>query len=378
MRRKKILKHKTIQAPAHYHRNLSGLLFFPLLLSVFGIFFVYEASAILSLNNFSDSFHYLKLQSLWIFVGLILMFFFSIFDYKKLRFAAFPAMIVSIALLILVLIPGFGSVRGGASGWINLGFFNLQPTEVAKLASILYLAAWFEQKEKRRFTSFLVLLGLLLFLIVLQPDIGSAIVIFSLATMIYFIAGKDLLKLLVFIPLGGVAFFFLIKAAPYRFNRLVAFMNPSADPLGVTYHINQILISLANGGLFGRGFGASRQKYLYLPEPHTDSIFAIIGEEFGFIGAAVLVIAFAMLVYMLYRVYEMAPDNYGKLLAGGIFVFFSLQILVNLGGMVNIMPLTGVPLPFISYGGSHILISFILMGIAINIARQGVKAGVTK
>jgi cell division protein FtsW len=202
---------------------------------------------------------------------------------------------------------------------------------------------------------------------------ATAIVIFSLSTMIYFIAGKDLFKLLVFIPAGAAAFFFLIKAAPYRFNRLVAFMNPSADPLGVTYHINQILISLANGGMFGKGFGASRQKYLYLPEPHTDSIFAIIGEEFGFIGAAVLVIAFAMLVYMLYRVYEMAPDNYGKLLAGGIFVFFSLQTIVNLGGMVNIMPLTGVPLPFISYGGSHILISFVLMGIAINIARQGVK-----
>jgi cell division protein FtsW len=373
MRRKKVLKNKTIQAPAHYHRNLSGLLFFPLVLSIFGLFFVYEASAILSLNNFGDSFHYLKLQSLWIGAGIILMFIFSIFDYKRLRFAALPGMIVSIVLLILVLIPGFGSVRGGASGWINLGFFNLQPTEVAKLATILYLAAWFDQKEKRQFRTFFVLLGILLLLIIMQPDIGTAIVIFSLSTMIYFIAGKDLFKLLVFIPAGAAAFFFLIKAAPYRFNRLVAFMNPSADPLGVTYHINQILISLANGGMFGKGFGASRQKYLYLPEPHTDSIFAIIGEEFGFIGAAVLVIAFAMLVYMLYRVYEMAPDNYGKLLAGGIFVFFSLQTIVNLGGMVNIMPLTGVPLPFISYGGSHILISFVLMGIAINIARQGVK-----
>lgn len=376
MRKKKILRAKIVPAPAHYHRNLSGLLIFPLVLSIFGLFFVYEASAILSLNNFSDSFHYLKLQSVWIGIGLVFMFIFSIFDYKKLRFAAFPGMIVAIILLVLVLIPGFGTVRGGASGWINLGFFNLQPTEVAKLATILYLAAWLDQKEKRRFTSFLFLLGVLLFLIVLQPDIGTAIVIFSLSTMIYFIAGKDLFKLLVFIPLGGISFFMLIKAAPYRFNRLVAFMNPDADPLGVTYHINQILISLANGGLIGKGFGASRQKYLYLPEPHTDSIFAIIGEEFGFIGASVLVVAFAMLVYMLYRVYEMAPDNYGRLLAGGIFVFFALQIIVNLGGMVNIMPLTGVPLPFISYGGSHIIISFILMGIAINIARQGVRSRV--
>jgi cell division protein FtsW len=310
------------------------------------------------------------MQGVWVSLGVCAMVFFSVFNYKWLFKFSVPLMMFAIMLLMIVLIPSIGSVRGGARGWIDLGPFNLQPTELAKFATIIYLASWFVQKEKRTFMQFLVLLGLMLFLIVLQPDVGTAIVVFLLSVMIYYIAGRDLMKLLLFVPLGAVAFYGLIKAAPYRFNRLVAFLDPSADPQGVSYHINQILISLASGGLIGKGFGASRQKYLFLPEAHTDSIFAIIGEEFGFIGAAVFVAAFAMLIYLLYRVYATTSEPFGKLLAGGIFVFFSLQALVNLGGMVALMPLTGVPLPFISYGGSHIIPSFALMGIAINILRQ--------
>lgn len=354
--------------------GFGGLLLVPLLLSLFGLFFVYEASSILSMDLFGDSFHYLRLQAVWVSAGFVLMLLFAFFDYKKLFILSFPLMLAAIAFLIVVLIPSIGQVRGGARGWIDLGPFNFQPTEFAKVATIIYLASWFVQKEKKRFTSFLVLLGFMMFLIILQPDIGSAIVIFCLAIMIYFLAGKDVWKLLLFVPLGIGAFFLLIKAAPYRFNRLVAFLDPKADPLGISFHINQILISLSNGGLFGRGFGASRQKYLILPEAHTDSIFAIIGEEFGFIGASVFVIALAMLVYLLYRVYDTAKDPFGKLLAGGIFVFFALQAIVNLGGMVALMPLTGVPLPFISYGGSHILISFVLIGIAMNVVRQSAGA----
>ncbi len=351
--------------------SFSGLLGLPVLLSLFGLFFVYEASSILALDQVGDSFHYLKLQAMWFCAGFVAMIIFALFDYKKLRLLAFPFMMTAILLLVIVLIPAIGRVGGGARSWIDLGPFNLQPTEFAKFATIIYLASWFSVREKRRrFTSFLFFLGLLLFLIILQPDIGTAIVIFSLSVMIYFLAGKDLWKLLLFIPMGIVAFFFLIKAAPYRFNRLVAFLDPQADPLGISYHINQILISLASGGIFGKGFGASRQKYLFLPEAHTDSIFAIIGEEFGFIGATVFIIAFAMFLYLLYRVYAAADDPFGKLLAGGIFVFFGLQIIVNLGGMVSIMPLTGVPLPFISYGGSHMIISFLLIGITLNIIRQ--------
>lgn len=373
--KRNVKKRQNQNKKASVWKSAPGLVVFPLILSAFGLFFVYEASSILSLELYDNSFHFLQLQALWIFAGFFLLIFFSFFDYRKLYFLAFPIMIATIILLIVVLIPGIGKEVNGARSWIDLGFFNLQPTEFAKFATIIYLAAWFVQKERKQFLSFFVLLSFLMLLIILQPDIGTAIVIFSLSTLIYFIAGKDWYKLLIFVPLGAAAFFFLIKSAPYRFNRLVAFLDPQADPQGVSYHINQILISLANGGILGQGFGASRQKYLFLPEAHTDSIFAIIGEEFGFIGGSVFVIVFAMFTYMLYRVYAVAEDPFGKVLAGGIFIFFALQSIVNLGGMVALMPLTGVPLPFISYGGSHILPSYALIGIAISIFRHNALKG---
>ncbi|MCX7996754.1 MAG: putative lipid II flippase FtsW [Patescibacteria group bacterium] len=355
--------------------SFSGLFIIPLLVSIVGLFFVYEASSILSLDKTGDSFHYLKLQLVWITAGFVFMIIVSFLDYHFWSRIAFFLMVLSIVLLVIVLIPAIGKVGGGARSWIDLGPFNLQPTELAKFATILYLASWLVQREVKKFSTFLILLSLLLFLIILQPDIGTAIVIFSLGVMIYFLAGKDIYKLLIFVPLGIAAFVGLITAAPYRFNRLIAFMNPQIDPQGISFHINQILISLSSGNVFGKGFGASRQKYLFLPEAHTDSVFAIIGEELGFVGAATLVIIYMMLMYLLYRLYCSTNDRFGRALAGGVFVYFGLQIIVNLGGMVALMPLTGVPLPFISYGGSHIVISFILMGIALNIARQNAREG---
>lgn len=357
-------------APASHTVRFSGLFAIPVLLAVFGLFFVYEASSIMAIKTSGDSFYYLKLQSVWITAGFILMMIMAFFNYKNLYYLAMPLMLAALSLLVIVLIPGIGSIRGGARGWIDLGYFNLQPTEFAKIATIVYLASWFTRQENRRFSTFLILLSSMLGLIILQPDIGSAIVIFLLGVMIYFLAGKDIYKLLIFIPLGAAAFFVLIKAAPYRFNRLISFMDPSVDPLGISFHINQILISLANGNLFGKGFGASRQKYLFLPEAHTDSIFAIIGEEIGFLGACILIVVYVMFMYLLYRLHCSTTDRFGRVLTGGIFVYFGLQIIVNLGGMVALMPLTGVPLPFISYGGSHILMSFLLVGIALNVARQ--------
>ena len=209
-----------------------------------------------------------------------------------------------------------------------------------------------------------------MFLIMLQPDMGTAIIVFLLAITIYFYAGIDLHYLLFLAPVSAFAFFILVKISPYRFKRFTAFLNPAKDPLGIGYHINQIVISLTTGGLLGQGIGTSRQKYLFLPEAHTDSIFAIIGEEFGFIGCMFLLILFFSLILHAYKITVKTPDRFGRLLAAGIFAFFNLQIIINLGGMVNIMPLTGVPLPFISYGGSNLLVSFALMGILLNIAKK--------
>jgi len=348
----------------------SSIIYLPIVLSLVGLLFVFESSSVRALQEFGDSFHYFKLQAIWIALGVVGMLFFSFFDYKKLYYLSFPAMMITVGLLMLVLLPGLGSTAGGAQSWINFGFFNIQPTELAKFSVIIYLASWFMTTEKKRFVPFISLLGFLVFLIVLQPDLGTATMIFMLSFVMYFLAGSQLGYLLLLLPASVVGFYALTKISPYRLRRFTAFLNPSIDPLGIGYHVNQIAISLQNGGLLGLGFGASRQKFLYLPEAHTDSIFAIIGEEFGFIGSVILISTLLVLVYKIYEIAYKAPDRFGRLLAGGIFTYFSLQIVVNLGGMVGLIPLTGVPLPFISYGGSNLLISFAMIGILLNIRRK--------
>ena len=363
-------KSRLKQFKPYKKRFLGWLYTLPIILSLVGLFFVFEASSVSAFQEFGDSFHFLKLQAVWLVFAVAAMIFFSFFDYHKLYYLSFLFLVGTIVLLMIVLIPGIGSEVGGARRWIDLGFFNLQPTELAKFSVIIYLSSWFMNRERKRFFSFITLLIALMFLIILQPDLGTAIIVFSLGIVIYFLAGIELWYLIFLLPLSLGAFFLLVKISPYRLRRVLAFFDPNLDPLGITYHINQIMISLESGGLFGLGLGASRQKYLYLPEAHTDSIFAIIGEEFGFIGGVLLISVYIYLMYRLYQITQYANDRFGKLLAGGAFAFFSLQTIINLAGMVNLLPLTGVPLPFISYGVSNLLVSFILIGITINIAKR--------
>lgn len=346
------------------------LITIPLILSLIGLVFIFEASAIRSVNEYGDSFHYFKYQAVWLGVGLLVMSFFSFFDFKRLYFFSFISLVVTILLLMIVLIPGIGFQAGGARRWLDFGWFNVQPTELAKFSVIIYLSSWFIYKEKRRFLSFITLVGFLIFLIILQPDMGTAIIVFFISLILYYLAGMNIFNLLLFIPGAAGVFYLLIKTAPYRLNRLTAYLNPATDPQGIGYHVNQILISLSQGGLFGQGFGSSRQKYLFLPEAHTDSIFAIIAEEYGFIGSFILVILYFIFIYKIYHLIRLAPDKLSKLIASGIFTFFNLQIIINLAGMVGLFPLTGVPLPFISYGGSNLLISFALIGILLNIEKR--------
>jgi cell division protein FtsW len=352
-------------------KNNNLILFIlPILLTFAGLFFIFESSSISAFRNYNDSFYYFKFQLLWFLIGILLMFFFSIFDYHRLYYFSFPALLISIILLILVLIPGIGHSVSGARRWIDLGIINIQPSELAKFSVILYLCSWFLYKERKRFFSFILLSTLIIFLIMWQPDMGTAIIIFMLFIIVYFIAGFELHYLLGFIPVSVIVCYLLVRASPYRLKRLLAFLNPHLDPLGITYHVNQILIALSAGGFFGLGFSESRQKYQFLPEAHTDSIFAIIGEEFGFLGAMVLITLFFFLIYQVFQITLKAKDRFGQLLSGTIFSLLSLQIIINLGGMVNLIPLTGIPLPFISYGGSSLLIFFILMGILINIGKS--------
>lgn len=346
------------------------LLTIPIIMSLIGLVFIFEASSVRAVTEVGNSLHYFRLQAIWMVLGLILLIFFSRFDYKKLYFLSFLSMACTIILLVVVLIPGLGSSAGGARRWINFGFFNVQPTELAKFSIIVYLASWFKNSEKRRFFSFLSLVGFMVFLIMLQPDMGTAIIVMTLSLIIYYLAGMNMIQLFLLAPLGIGAFYLLIKSSAYRFNRFMAYLNPSSDPLGIGYHINQILISLSNGGIVGAGFGASRQKYLFLPEAHTDSIFAIIGEEYGFVGGVLLLMLYFVFVYKIYHLIRLAPDKLSKLLACGIFAFFNLQIIINLAGVTGIFPLTGVPLPFLSYGGSNLLISYALIGILLNIEKK--------
>ncbi|MFN4213104.1 MAG: FtsW/RodA/SpoVE family cell cycle protein, partial [Microgenomates group bacterium] len=216
------------------------LLTLPIILSFIGLIFIFEASSVTSFKEFGDSLHYLKLQLLWLGIGLAAMIFFAILDYHKLYYLAFLFITSSIILLMGVLIPGIGSQAGGARRWLNFGFLNIQPSELAKFSVIIYLASWFTYKERKRFFAFLILLGFLTFLVILQPDMGTAIIIFLLSVIIYFLSGGSLLHFLLLLPVSVLIFYLLIKISPYRFNRLIAFLNPNIDPLGITYHINQI------------------------------------------------------------------------------------------------------------------------------------------
>jgi cell division protein FtsW len=371
MKRKQIQKRRTHITPdAEKRKHISLLVGVPMLLTSIGLFFIFEASSVTAFRLIGNSFHYFQLQMMWFGLGLAAMTFFALFDYRKLYYFAFPALLFTLVTLILVLIPGIGSHVLGARRWINLGPFNFQPTETAKFSVILYLCSWFLYKERERFLSFLLLLGSIIGLIMIQPDMGTAIIIFSLFVSIYYFSGEDVKYLLMLIPASFAGFLLLIATSSYRMRRFLAFLNPNSDPEGIGYHIRQIFISLSSGGIFGKGFSSSRQKYQFLPEAHTDSIFAIIGEEVGFIGSFMLIMVYAFLMYLVLRTALHAKDRFGKLLASSIFCLISLQLIINLGGMVGIMPLTGVPLPFVSYGGSSLLVFYALLGIVISVARR--------
>ncbi len=368
--RKRTHKKHNVATHATSSTKISLLVGLPILLTTIGLFFIFDASSINAFRTLGDSFYFLKQQLIWFILGIGVMTAFSFFDYRKLYYVSFPFLLITIFFLIIVLIPGIGVYVGGARRWINIGPVGFQPSEVAKFSAILYLCSWFLYKERQRFLSFILLLGFIIGLIMIQPDLGTSIIIFLLFVSIYFFSGENLLYLALFSPFAIIGGLILVLTSSYRLKRLTAFLNPEIDPSGISYHIRQILISLSSGGMLGRGLSSSRQKYQFLPEAHTDSIFAIIGEEVGFLGSLLLIAIYVVLLYAIFYVAVHAKDRFGRLLAGSIWTLLSLQMIINLGAMVNLIPLTGVPLPFISYGGSSLLIFFSLMGIVISIARR--------
>lgn len=347
------------------------IFFLALGFTVFGILMLYNASAATAAKEFNDKYFFLKDQIKWAILGISAALVISVLDYRLLFRWSPYFLLGSIALLILVFIPGLGVRSNGASRWINFRFFILQPAELTKLAFIIYLSAWFSTKDKSKMLSFLILCGVIVGLVLLQPDMGTAIILGFVGITMFFLAEQKVWQVLAlalsFIPVGVL----LAIKSPYRFARLTTFLNPDSDPLGASYHIRQALIALGSGGIFGLGLGNSRQKYSYLPEATTDSIFAIIGEELGLLGVTLFLVAVAVFVARGYRLaLKITDDRFGQLLVAGVTSWLAVQTVVNLGSIVALMPLTGVPLPFISYGGSALVAQWIGIGIILSVSRQ--------
>lgn len=337
-------------------------------ISFIGLVFVYNASVVEAFNDFNDRYYFAKQQLVWLGFGLTVYFLISRVNPKHFKKISLPLFIFSLLTMILVLIPGVGLRLQGARRWISLGFFSFQPSELLKTSLVVYLATWLETpKEIKKFA---VLLVVCLGLIMLQPDLGSAVIVAVLSFGLFYLSGSAIKEIVLSFAclIAGVAI--LIFVSPYRFERVKTFLDPISDPLGRSYHINQVLIGLGSGGLSGVGLGRSRQKYSYLPEATTDSIFTIVGEELGFIGGVLLITLLLSLSLLAFRVASNAHDQYNRLLAAGIALLFSTQTFVNLASMVAIIPLTGVPLPLISYGGSSLITTLLALGILAAVARR--------
>jgi len=366
------------RAKTNYHRpDLLLIILFGLILS-FGIIVLTSASSAAGFEKFGDSYYFIKQQLLHGFApGIVLLILLSVINYKKWQKFIFPLFVISIILLVSVFLPGIGQEYGGAKSWINLGPITFQPSELVKLTFLLYLASWLAKREKTEirdlttgFLPFLFIIGVISLLMALQPDIGTLLVIIATSIVVYFSSGARLRHLFSIAAGGGALMFLLIKVSPYRTARLMTFMHPELDPQGIGYHINQALLAIGSGGIFGRGFGHSRQKFQYLPEVTGDSIFAIICEELGYIFAVLLIFLFVLLFLRILKMAQNCDDKFGKFLAIGIGSWFIIQAFVNISAMIGLAPLTGVPLPFVSHGGSALAIGMAAFGILINISRQ--------
>ncbi|MBI5613838.1 putative lipid II flippase FtsW [Candidatus Gottesmanbacteria bacterium] len=338
-------------------------------LSLFGVLMVYNSSVALAIRDFSDPLYYVKEQVKWLVLGFMSLYVCSLVRYTLWREIAVPMLLITLALLFAVFLPGIGVSALGAHRWIRLGFTVFQPAELAKLSLIFYLSAWFTSRENSRLTSFLTLLGLVVGLVVLEPDLGTAMIITSVGVCMYFLSGSPLKHFAILVPSLIAGILILAVISPYRFERLTSFLHPEKDPLGSSYQMRQSLIAFGSGGLTGIGLGKSRQKYEYLPEANTDSIFAIIGEELGFIGTSSVVCFYLLLLWRAFALARRAPDAFSRLVAVGIASWIGIQTSLNFSALVALVPLTGIPLPLVSYGGSSLIVLLSGIGILLNISR---------
>lgn len=352
------------------------LLLSVIFLSLIGLIMIYSSSYVWAEYKYNDSLKYLKNQAFFFAIGLILMIIVSKIDVEKYYQKANKLLLIGFILLILVLIPGLGTIRNGSRSWFNFGIFSLQPSELMKIILLIFTSKYLANNQdniKYTFKTIFPILIVILtsfFLIMLQPDFGSGVVLTMSVVGILFISGADFSFFIKIGFLAIVGVVILIIIAPYRMARIVAFLNPWSDPLGSGFQIIQSLYAIGPGGLFGKGIGNSIQKHFYLPEPQTDFIFAIICEELGFLGAILIVLLFALIIYQIVKIALKTDDLFKKYLAFGIGFQMGFQTIINLLVVIGLIPVTGVTLPFLSYGGSSLLVSMISIGIVLNIAKK--------
>jgi cell division protein FtsW len=339
-----------------------------------GVVMVYSASAILATERFGDPYFFLRKQCFWAVLGLAVLWGAMSVDYRRWRRFVLPLLAVAVGLLVLVLVPAFGQEINGTRRWLRWGPVSFQPTELAKLALVLYLADFLARRQARiasLWTGFLpplLVTGTMAALILRQPDLGSSVALVAVVLCMLFVAGARWLHMALVGAAAMPVIALAVTGASYRLRRVFAFLDPWADPRGAGFQIIQSYLALGGGGLAGRGLGESKQKLFYLPEPHTDFIFAIVGEELGFVGAVVVVLLFGLVLWRGARIALRVADPFGALAAVGITAMLATQALVNLGVVVGLLPTKGLPLPFVSFGGSSLLVAMAGVGLLLNIS----------
>ena len=347
-----------------------------IIISIFGLIMIYSASSIWSEYKFNDKFHYIKYQGIFLIVSIIIMLIISKIDYKIYYEKSNQILIICLILLILVLIPGIGTIRNESRSWFGIGPLGIQPSEFSKLGLIIFTSKYLSNNYneiknfKRGVLPLLIITLLIFFLIMLQPDLGTGVILVMAIISLLFIAGVNLKFFIIGGIIGIIAVIILIIIAPYRMDRITSFLNPWKDPLGTGFQIIQSLYAIGPGGLLGNGYLNSIQKHFYLPEPQTDFIFSIITEEFGVLGAFIVVGLFTIILLRCIKISLNTKDNFSKYLSFGITFQLMFQTIMNLMVVIGMIPVTGVTLPFISYGGSSLLISCLSIGIILNISRS--------
>jgi cell division protein FtsW len=350
------------------------LFIIPVVLSLFGVVMIYSASAVLSMQRFGSPYHYLTKQVSALVAGFVLMVLAMSFDYRRLRnrWILLGSLTGVAGLLMLALLTPSGPVRR----WISLGFFSFQPSELAKPVLVLFLAAFLDRRAeeindwRRTLVPAGITVGGIAFLIYMQPDLGTAAALCLIAAMLLFLAGLNTRILLSGGALGLVALIVMIFQADYRVRRLMTFLHPSDDPLGAGFQIRQSLLSFGSGGIQGINLGEGRQKLFFLPEPHTDFIYSVVGEELGLIGTSLALLLFGLLLWRGVRASLRAPDRFGYLLGMGLTLFLVVQAMLNMGMVLGLLPTKGLPLPFVSYGGSSLMVGLLTVGVLLNISQH--------